>query len=126
MTYEERLEDGGLATLKERRKRGDMIKAFKMLSGINNIKKDSWFQIAENEIPRPSTRANTTVEGEVVANRLSVLVRERARTNLRNNCFRLRVERAWNDLPDGVRQAKSTNSFKTSDDNWCGNIISQN
>ena len=32
-TYEEKLKDAGLTTLKERCKRGDMIEAFKTLSG---------------------------------------------------------------------------------------------
>ena len=126
-TYEEKLEDAGLTTLKERRKRGDLIEAYKTLAGINNVEKESWFQIAvnENENPRPSTRTNTTVEGGVAASRLNVLVRERAKTDLRNNCFRLRVGRAWNDLPDTVRQAKSTNAFKTSYDNWCRNNLTR-
>ena len=50
VSYEERLEDVSHTTLKERRKRGDIIEAFKTLSRINNVEKDSWFQIAETKI----------------------------------------------------------------------------
>ena len=117
-TYEEKLDDAGLTTLKERRRRGDMIEAFKTLTGINNVERASWFQIAENDNQRPSTRTNTTVEGGKAENRPSVLVRERAKTDVRNNCFRLRAGRAWNELPDNVRQAKSTNAFKSAYDIW--------
>ena len=43
-TYEDRLKDAGLTTLKERRARGDAIEAFKMLNGINNVDKRDWFR----------------------------------------------------------------------------------
>jgi len=37
LRYEERLRKLGLSTLKERRQRGDMIKVFKLLAGVENI-----------------------------------------------------------------------------------------
>ena len=117
-SYEEKLEDAGLTTLKERRLRGDLIEAFKTLKGLNNVDKTAWFTIAESEALRPSTRLNTNVEGGREENRPYVLSRERARTDLRNNSFRFRVQRNWNDLPDHVRQAKSTNAFKNAYDSW--------
>ena len=117
-TYEEKLEDAGITSHKERRKRGDPIEAFKTLNGINNVDKSAWFSIAENEAIRPSTRSNTNVNGEMVQNRPCVLNRERARTDMRNNSYRFRVQRYWNDLPDDVRLAKSTNAFKNAYDSW--------
>ena len=36
-TYEEKLKDAGLTTLKERRERGNLIEAFKTIQGINNV-----------------------------------------------------------------------------------------
>lgn len=117
-TYEEKLVDVGLTTLKERRTRGDLIEAFKTLNGINNVVKEDWFKIAETEASRPSTRSNTNIEGESEESRPYVLERERARTDLRNNSFRFRIQRLWNDLPDNVRKAKSTNAFKNAYDSW--------
>ena len=98
-TYEEKLIDTNLTTLEDRRKRGDLIETFKTLSGKNNVDKSEWFQIVEED-DRRSTRLNTNVEGEREVKRPSVLFRERARTNLRNNSFRLRGGRAWNEISD--------------------------
>ena len=39
----------GLTTLYERRKLGDLVKAFKTLAGKNNVVKEIWFQIASDE-----------------------------------------------------------------------------
>ena len=117
-TYEEKLEDAGLTTLEERRKRGDMIETFKTLTGKNNVDKEAWFRIAANDESQPSTRSNMNVAEGDEEKRSSALVRERARTDLRNNSFRLRVGRNWNDLPDRVRNVSSTNSFKNAYDSW--------
>ena len=95
-----------------------MIEAFKTLRGINNVDKTTWFRVAENDAPRPNTRSNTNVEGGKEEDRPCVLFREEARTELRNNTFRFRVGRKWNDLPDHVRLVKTTNSFKNAYDNW--------
>ena len=117
-TYEERLKDAGLTSLRDRRERGDLIEAFKTLNGINNVDKSSWFRFDEQDAARASTRSNTNVENGRNEHRSNVLIRERARTELRNNCFRLRVGRTWNNLPDTVRNVKSTNAFKNAYDSW--------
>ena len=117
-TYEEKLKDAGLTTLKARRERGDLIEAFKTIHGLNNVDKSSWFRFDEQDAARASTRSNTNVENGRNEHRSNVLIRERARTELRNNCFRLRVGRTWNNLPDTVRNVKSTNAFKNAYDSW--------
>ena len=117
-TYEKKLEDAGLTTLAERRKRGDLIEAFKTLTGINNVDKHRWFEIADRDKTRPGTRSNVNIaEGENEC-RANVLIRGRARTEIRNNSFRFRIGRMWNELPDNVRQTKSNNSFKNAYDSW--------
>ena len=60
-TYEEKLKKAGLTSLKERRKRGDLIEAYKTLNGINRVEKEKWFSIQEADHHR-ETRANSTVE----------------------------------------------------------------
>ena len=117
-TYEEKLDDAGLTTLAERRKRGDLIEAFKTLNGINNVNRDAWFQIAESSQERTGTRSNTNIDDEKSESRTNILIRGRARTEIRNNSFRFRVGRMWNELPDYVRQSKSTNGFKNAYDSW--------
>jgi ribonuclease P/MRP protein subunit RPP40 len=44
--YEERLKEIGLTTLEERRHRLDMVQTYKILTGKENVKSDSWFQLA--------------------------------------------------------------------------------
>ena len=117
-TYEERLKDSGLTTLRDRRERGDLIEAFKTLKGINNVEKSAWF-----EIPAPAQSCNNTRSTSSIGNngdevnRISIQ-RQRARTELRNKSYRFRAARAWNLLPDNVRNATSTNSFKNRYDSW--------
>ena len=53
-TYEEKLKDAGLTTLKERRSRGDAIQTFKVLKGFNKVSKENWFQ----EVPDDETDAD--------------------------------------------------------------------
>ena len=71
------------------------------------------------ESERPSTRSNTIIgNGGDQKRKHDVILRERARTESRNNCFRFRIARAWNDLPDSVKVAKTVNGFKNSYDTW--------
>ena len=53
-TYPERLQQLGLTTLEERRKRGDAIEVFKYLRGFLDVNKDSLF--TTNTTSHPKTR----------------------------------------------------------------------
>ena len=118
-TYEERIKDAGLTTLRERRERGDVIEAFKTLNGINNVEKTDWFEIQEPESNRPSTRSNTlVVENGEEERRVHVVLHERAKTELRNQSYRYRTARAWSEIPEFLKDSKTTNAFKTAYDNW--------
>ena len=110
--------DAGLTTLYERRKLGDLVEAFKTLAGKNNVVKEIWFQIASDEETRPSTRLNTNVKVGKEEKQSNIIIRERARTELRNNSFRFRIRRLWNDLLYNVRNAKNTSAFKNAYDSW--------
>ena len=100
----------------ERREMGDLIEVFKTLNGFNNVIKSAWFDFPDPVQNRHSTRSTTTIgnEGEEV-DRTSI-VRERARTEFRNQTFR--AARAWSSLPDNVRNAKSIIAFKNAYDTW--------
>ena len=59
-TYEERLKDVGLTSLRERRRRGDMIETFKIMTGLTNVRKEILFQtVTEDEREARSTRQNS-------------------------------------------------------------------
>ena len=118
-TYEEKLKDAGLTTLKERRVRGDMIQTFKVLKGFNQVSKENWFQeIPENARP---TRTNAVAEGGKVVKKQSVLQVERARLETRRNFFSIRAAQQWNELPEEVKNTTSINGFKNAYDRWRNN-----
>jgi ribonuclease P/MRP protein subunit RPP40 len=107
-TYEGKLKELGLTTLLERRKRGDMITMFRIMTGKDKVDPSLWFRMP---IPRggaASTRQNTEF--------LNVEKPLRSNWELRRNQFSQRVVDDWNLLPDWVKQATSVNSFKNNID----------
>ena len=46
-TYHQRLEELGLTTLEERRERGDLIMAYKVITGKDEVNYESWFKLCE-------------------------------------------------------------------------------
>ena len=60
-TYDRKLKDVGLTTLKERRRRGDLIETFKTMKGLNDVSKEEWFEFSDSDQTR-HTRANTIIE----------------------------------------------------------------
>ena len=115
-TYEERVRDAGLSTLEERRERGDMIEVFKTLRRINNVDANRWFKIVGEEV-RPLRSNTLVVEGEE-KRRENVLEVERCNLEVRKNFFVVRAAKKWNELPDQVKEATSTNGFKNAYDAW--------
>ena len=93
-TYEEKLKDAGLTLLRDWRERGNLIEAFKTINGFNNVDKRAWFEIPDPEQIRQNTRSSSAIDdnGEEV-NRTSLL-RERARTDIRNQSYRFRTSRS--------------------------------
>ena len=115
-SYEERLKDAGLTTLKERRARGDAIQTFKVLKGFSNVELNNWFQLIPDDA-RP-TRATSTIEDGNAVKKESVLVVERARLETRKNFFAIRAAKEWNKLPELVKNRTSINAFKAAYDKW--------
>ena len=97
-TYEEKLKDAGLMTLKDRRERGDVIETFKTLNEINNVDKHAWFEIQDQSNHRQGTRSTTSIRICGEEKPRTSLLGERARTEMRNQSFRFRAARAWNEF----------------------------
>ena len=103
LTYEERLKRFKLFTLEQRRMRGDLIEAYKIITGKEKIDSKRLFQLADT----------TYLRGNGLK-----MFKKPVRLELRKNYFSMRVIDNWNKLPDSVVMAESVEGFKNRLDNW--------
>ena len=92
-----------------------MIETFKTLKGFDRVRQQ-WFSVVGAE-PR-STRSTTSVSEEGEERRQWMLRVERANLEIRRNFFTIRAAKAWNEVPDEVKNLQTVNSFKSAYDNW--------
>ena len=95
--YEQRLPRLSLFSLERRRRRGDLIEVFKLLTGSSNAGNPSLFTL----------RAGDQLRGHPLT-----LSKRRVRRAQVANFFTHRVVNNWNALPEDVVLAKSTSEFK--------------
>ena len=98
-TYEERLAEVGLPSLRVRRKEIDMVQTFQIVRGIDEIED----MMEGRARDRPQTRQNDGMDN---------LIGQRSQHEFRKNFFTVRVTRDWNSLPDNVKNARNVASFK--------------
>ena len=101
-TYEEKCKEIGLDTLERRREDTDMIQTFKIITGADNVKKDTWFKMAAENAERVT---------RVTSDRTRLAV-NRVKTDQRGHFFSQRVVEGWNKLPVATRD--STGDYYTS------------
>ena len=105
-SYEEKLSELGLTTLKARRKRGDMIQVWKILHGKDDVVAGTWFRMTSAK-HFMGTRQSSDI--------LSIS-KPKANLEMRHNFFSLRVVNEWNSLPSNVKNSVSLDVFKASHD----------
>ena len=102
LPYEERLRHLSLPSLQHRRRRGDMIFAYKLFTGKIGLEKEDIFS--------PSV---TAVRGHEFR-----VIKKKATKLCRINTFSNRIINDWNSLPQEIVAAPSTDSFKNSIDEY--------
>ena len=96
----------------ERRKRGDLITAYKVITGKDNVDPATWFTtLGHGGGARAVTRRQ--------AGHLNVEPPQWD-GELRRNFWSVRVCDPWNSLPDEVKRTETLNAFKNAVDNHMG------
>jgi hypothetical protein len=104
-SYESKLKELGLQSLKERRDEADLVMAYKLVHQKLPVKSEIWPKLVTER-----GRDNPHVT-RAAADGLR-LVQPFARTDRRKNFYTVRVCEMWNKLPLELRKTKSVGQFK--------------
>ena len=102
-SYEDKLKDLGLQSLEDRRWRSDMIQAFKIIHGVDNVDRNRWFKMVDTNPMATQTRFNSCPLN---------IVPSRSRLSLRSGFFSQRIVNGWNNLPVELKAARNIKVFK--------------
>ena len=96
--YSTRLKELNLPSLKYRRKRADVIQAYRIFQDIDKLQSSHFFSIRK--------------EGRTRTNGCKIF-KQHCQTKVRRSTFSQRVTDPWNSLPAEVISAPSLNRFKS-------------
>ena len=113
-TYEEKLSEAGMITLEARRKRGDLLQAYRTINGVNDVDSSQWFQMVQ---PRAGASAENPGWTRNSSGGLNVERETLGRNEFRRSFWSQRVIEPWNNLPNAVKEAETLNVFKNGIDN---------
>ena len=111
MFKEEKLAEAGMVTLEARRLRGDLLQAYRVFNGVDDVDPSKWFTMVQGRGGATSTRYTGGVFN---------VERGEGRGEVRKNFWSQRVVDPWNNLPDEVKTASSLDNFKNGIDNLRG------
>lgn len=100
-TYEEKCKEIGLEKLEDRRKRADLLQTFKIIHGYTEVKPELLFELRE------STTCTRQADDALH------IYPDRARLDLRQKWFTLRVTEDWNNIPPNIKMNRNLNQFKS-------------
>ena len=106
LSYEDRLIKCNLPTLKFRRIRGDLIEAYKIITGKYDLTVSPKFKFSKVKFTRGNDYKLETFCTSY---------------ELRKHFFTNRIINVWNSLPNDVVKADTTNQFKNRLDNFWKN-----
>jgi hypothetical protein len=109
MRYEERLHHFDFQTLKDRRRRGDLIEFYKIVHKLDGV---NWFNPPRETFSRRSDGPASNLRGHS----LKFAKVGAVNCNTRDKFFSNRVLDDWNKLDEETVRSLSTNSFKNSID----------
>ena len=113
-SYEDKLRDLGMTTLQRRRKRGDMIQTWRILTGKDRVYPANWF-ILQGDLVRDGATSTRGHRGYQ-----ALLAGPQANLEVRREFFSNRVVDEYNRLPDRVKMATNMNMFKARLDEHLG------
>src|SRR6218665_652709 len=96
LSYEERLIRCGLTTLEKRRSRGDLIEAYKIITGKESIQWERFFELAPSKVTR--------------GHRYKLFKKRKG--TLGQKFFSARVVDLWNALDDSTVSVDNMTAFK--------------
>ena len=108
-TYQEKLSEAGMVTLEERRRRGDLIQAYRVFNGVDNVDPGIWFSTVQARAGATATRQTRGF--------MNVERSDGRALDIRKNFWSQRVTDPWNNLPNEVKEAETLNNFKNGLDN---------
>ena len=100
-TYKARLKELVLTTLEERRHQADMVQTYKIVTGKDMVKSETWFT-SVTESGRPTRSAADPLN----------LRPQTSRLEIRRQFFSQRVVESWNKISASLKQAKNVKCFK--------------
>ena len=101
-SYEEKCKEIGLETLEARRERQDLLEAYKIIHGKNQLD-------GEKMLTRATERAGVVSRTALDPWKLEI---PRSRLETRKNTFAARVPKKWNRLPTNIKASENLLMFK--------------
>jgi Reverse transcriptase (RNA-dependent DNA polymerase)/Endonuclease-reverse transcriptase len=118
LTYEEKLKELGIQSLKDRRTEADVVLAYKVVHGKCSVASDCWPKL-QNE------RGNNAAHVTRAARDGLRLKTPFARTDRRKNFYTIRVCEAWNKIPAEIKSSKTIGQFKKCYRNFAASSTSE-
>ena len=106
LDYKSRLASLGLMTLSERRRRGDLIKVFKIMHGFDDLDRKQFFTL-KSEVHKHQTIGHNYC-----------IFHKNFKNTIRGGFFDIRIIKDWNSLTYEIVNCKTLSSFKKELDRW--------